>query len=329
MPQQAKNFHPPLSCWVITDGAAGNERQALALARALNISPKVIRLQLRAPWSWLAPHLTVGNRLALPFELRSLTETSWPNITIGCGRQAAWLTRMLRLWSEHRTFTVQILNPRISTTHFDLVIAPQHDNLAGENVITTIGSLNPVDDEWLAKGYTKFHSFAQCPQPRTAVLIGASHKSQKLDEKYFAGLFTELTRIYQREGGSFLVSTSRRTYSNVIPYLRAAFSAWPSFFYDGSGEGENPYAGFLAYADRIVVTPDSVNMLSEACATGKPVFTYMRQPLQGKIADFHKKLHEKGLLQSLPPSDQPWSAIPLRETALVAQKISRYLGSRQ
>jgi len=325
MVQQSKtNF----SCWVITDGAAGNERQALALARALKVSPKILRLKLRAPWSWLAPRAMMGDRLALPQELRDSFTPPWPELAIGCGRQAAWLTRMLRKWSNNRTFTIQILDPRISTTYFDLVITPQHDNLRGDNVITTLGSLNAVDDDWLAEGYKKFHTFTQFPRPRTTVLIGGSHRSQKLDSAYFTALINELTDIYNRDGGSFLVSISRRTPSNVTSFLREVFSQWPGYFYDGSGEKENPYPGFLAYADRLVVTPDSVNMLSEACATGKPVWTYTPQSMRGKLAQFHTSLKEKGLLQSLPFTEVSWSSIPLRETYSIAEKIGSYFSSR-
>ncbi|MGA7437540.1 MAG: nucleoside-diphosphate sugar epimerase, partial [Luteibacter sp.] len=43
---------PAGSCWVITDGAAGNRRQALALAEALTPSIRELVVELRAPWAW-------------------------------------------------------------------------------------------------------------------------------------------------------------------------------------------------------------------------------------------------------------------------------------
>jgi mitochondrial fission protein ELM1 len=99
---------------------------------------------------------------------------------------------------------------------------------------------------------------------------------------------------------------------------------WPGRFYAGPQDGENPYAGFLAYADRVVVTPDSVNMLSEACATGKPVSSYVRYPLHGKLALFHQALEDTGLLQPLGQSLDP-NVAPLREAAKVAAAIgARY-----
>jgi mitochondrial fission protein ELM1 len=246
----------------------------------------------------------------------------WPHIAIGCGRRAALLTRALRSWSGHRCFTVQILDPRIGTSAFDLVIAPQHDGVAGANVIHSIGALNPVDPDWLGAGRTHFAELAMLPSPRTALLIGGSNRAQRLDTHYFDALLERLAARHAREGGSFLVSASRRTPAALATRLRAAFAQFPGRYWSGDGDGENPYAGFLAWADRIVVTPDSVNMLSEACATGKAVYTFAARPISGKLAAFHAELlgsaHLRLLDDPLKPVQQP---PPLAETAAIAELV--------
>ena len=312
---------PP--CRVISDGAAGNERQALALAAALGVPARVWRLQLRAPWSWLAPRWSVGATLALPAELRHAMQAPWPQIAIGCGRQAALLTRLLHERSGGKTFCVQILDPRIAPQHFDLVIAPRHDNLVGANVLQTLGALNPIDDTWLSNAAQQFGTLSELSAPRTAVLIGASNHAQRLDHAYFEALLDKLGMLHQRDGGSFLVTTSRRTPVDLAVWLRKKFVAFPGIFWAGNADGENPYAGFLAHATRIVVTPDSVNMLSEACASGKPVLTFASRPLRGKLAGFHANLHAAGYLQGLQTLAPLRSAYaqPLRETATVAASV--------
>src|SRR5690606_38571034 len=100
-------------------------------------------------------------------------------------------------------------------------------------------------------------------------------------------------------------------------HLREAFAAFAGAFWAGDGDGPNPYAGFLGWADRLVVTPDSVNMLSEACATGKPVLTYVHEPVRGKLAAFHAALREAGQLHDL-GADTGTAPPPLRETTRVA-----------
>lgn len=312
---------------MISDGAAGNELQALALARALDVVPRTIRLGVKHPWDWLAPRLTLAASLGMRDEAGNAIDPPWPDIAIGCGRKAALLTRCLRPWSGGRCFTVQILDPRISPAHFDAVVAPRHDQLHGDNVIETLGALNAIDDAWLGAGRARFAGFAELPAPRTAVLVGASHRAQALDDAYFDALLRSLAALHGSVGGSFLVSTSRRTPAHRSARLREAVSKWPGIFWAGPQDGENPYPGILAWADRIIVSADSVNMISEACASGKPVHAFATHPVVGKLGAFHDALSRTGHLTAL-EADPPACPPPLRELAGVAAGIRRLMARR-
>lgn len=308
------------SCWVISDGAAGNERQALALAEALDLQPRILRLSIAQPWAAFAPRLTWAASRALRDQDARPIGPPWSDIAIGCGRRAALLTRCLRGWSTGRCFTVQILDPRVSPSQFDVVVAPRHDRLSADNLIETLGALNPVDDAWLAAGRAHFAELGQCPAPRTAVLIGASNSAQTLDDAYFEALHRTLAGLFEKHGGSFLVSASRRTPADRIAALRRQFAAWPGIFWAGPEDGENPYPGLLGWADRIIVTADSVNMISEACATLVPVHAFATRPVVGKLGEFHESLIRAGRL-SAPGDNVPTRSVPLRETAEVATRI--------
>ncbi|HEY6941915.1 mitochondrial fission ELM1 family protein [Dokdonella sp.] len=309
------------TCWAISDGAAGNARQALALARALGLAAQPMDVVLREPWDLLAPRLVLGSAGAIRRRDGRALQPPWPDLAIGCGRRAALVTRQLRAWSEGRTYAVQILDPRIASDAFDLVIAPQHDHVDGANVISSIGALNPVDPPWLAEGRARFAGLAACPSPRTTVLVGGSNRAQTLDDAYFDGLLERLLAWHDADGGSFLVSVSRRTPAPLAARLRTRFAAMPGRFWGGIADGENPYAGFLAHADRIVVTPDSVNMISEACATGRPVYTWAARPIRGKLAAFHAELVGSGHLRRLGDTDARPQPPPLAETAAIAELV--------
>lgn len=315
------------ACWVISDGAAGNERQALALAGALSLQSRVIRLRTKHPWDWFAPRVALGAALGMRDEAGHSIGPPWPAVAIGCGRQAALLTRCLRRWSAGRCFTVQILDPRIPAQRFDVVVAPRHDRLRGDNVIETLGALNAIDDAWIAAGRARFAGFAELPAPRTAVLVGASHRAQALDDAYFDALLRSLATLHGRVGGSFLVSTSRRTPAGRSARLREAFARWPGIFWAGPEDGENPYPGILAWADRLIVSADSVNMVSEACASGKPVHAFATHPVAGKLGAFHDALSRAGHLTAL-EADPPACPPPLRELAGVAAGIRRLMAGR-
>ncbi len=314
--------HSLHNAWVISDGAAGNERQALALASAMQVPARVLRLPLRAPWSWFAPRMLPGGRLALAARERASFVSPWPDLAIGCGRGAALLTRLLGTLSDGACFTVQVLDPRIDPRHWDAVVAPKHDLLQGANVLSPLGSLNPVDDDWLASGREAFPEFANLPRPRVALLIGGPRRGIEFD----AGLLQRLIASVRTSaaGGSVLATVSRRTPPEFAANLRAALANFPGTFW--AGNGANPYPGLLGWADRIVVTPDSVNMLSEACATGVPVHTVVAAALPDKLARFHASLRKRGLLAD--PGETRGDVPPLRESAAIAAQLLMRITAR-
>ena len=316
-------------CWVITDAAAGNQRQALALAEYLQMPFRHLVLESRAPWSWLAPRLTLGGQLALPAHQRPLFAPPWPSVAIGCGRAAALFTRLLRPWSEGHCYTVQILDPRMDPAYWDTVIAPRHDRVEGSNVLRPLGSLNAVDDAWLADGRESCPQFVELPQPRVGVLLGGPRKGIALDADYARQLATHLLEHQRYEGGSLLVLASRRTSPALVETFRHALKGVPGLVWAGHDDGRNPYPGVLGWADRLVVTPDSVNMLSEACAVGCPVQTLICSPLPAKIERFHQALREAGLLQDLSTPAPAQRRPPLRETAAIATELRERIHHRQ
>lgn len=316
--------NPPRSAWVISDGAAGNARQALALAAALGVPARVMTLPLRPPWAWLAPRWLPGGRLALAPRERAGFEPPWPNVALGCGRGAALLTRMLRALSGGACYTVQILDPRIDPRHWDAVVVPSHDRLRGPNVLTTLGALNPIDAGWLASGREAFPDFGALPRPRIAVLIGGPRRRGVVFDDALSARLIELVHVIAA-GGSVFATTSRRTPPEFAARARDAFAAYPGVFWTGGGA--NPYPGILGWADRIVVTADSVNMLSEACATGAPVHVAAAAPLPPALVHFHAALRERGLLTE--PDDAHAAVAPLRETQAVAAELRARIAARE
>jgi mitochondrial fission protein ELM1 len=318
----ARPHRPQDECWAITDQSAGNQRQALALAERMGMPVRHLVLSLRAPWSWLSPRMLAGGRLALPASQRVAFAPPWPAVAIGCGRSAALLTRMLRALTEGHCHTVQILDPRIEPAHWDTVIAPRHDGLTGANVLNPIGSLNPIDDAWLEDGREASPSLGYLPRPRVGVLLGGSRTGIRIDADYARHLVERLLARRQREGGSLLVLTSRRTPAAVADVMRNALRGVPGLLWAGPDDGNNPYPGVLGWAERLVVTPDSVNMLSEACAVGCAVHTFAPASLPPKLARFHGSLRKAGLLRDV-DDESPAHQTPLRETEAIAEALRK------
>lgn len=294
-------------------------RQAVALASALKLGVhRPLVLEPRAPWKWVAPRWLPG--MADGFGPRfSELVASPPDLAVGCGRQAAGALRLLR---ERGSTVVQILDPRLSPRHWDLVVVPEHDRLRGENVLTLLGSLNPVNDDWLALGRAAFAEFGALPGPRTALLVGGPTGHAPWDEADMARVFEQVAAQVRAEGGSVLATTSRRTPPALVGALRKAFVGVPQVIWGDGGDGVNPYAGLLGWAHRVVVSPDSVNLLSEACATRVPVCVALGEQAQGRMVVFQQALRERGRLQ------ERWlewevegDVVPLRETGRVAERV--------
>lgn len=311
--------------WLLTDGNAGNLRQAEALAAALGLdSPRFPLLEPQPPWRWLAPRRLPGARHAFgPGFAAELARGATPELVIGCGRQGALAARLVR---ERGARAVQILDPRIDPRHWDVVVVPAHDRLRGRNVVPLLGSLNPVDDAWLARARLDFPALCALPQPRTALLLGGPTRLAPWTAEQLAATLARVRTQVLAEGGSLLATVSRRTPAALRAPLHAAMRGVPGVLWDGEAGGANPYPGLLACADRIVCTPDSVNMISEACATAAPVHVAGPDLARGRLAGFLGALLELGRIRPLDATLAPFPVQPLRETARVAGEVRRRLG---
>ncbi|HVK50464.1 MAG TPA: mitochondrial fission ELM1 family protein [Pseudoxanthomonas sp.] len=308
--------------WTVTDGHAGNLRQAQALARALDLHPvQDVELQPLAPWRWWAPRRLPGSQQAFgPGFAQRLSAP--PELAIGCGRQAALATRLLR---QLGTRVVQILDPRLPPHHWDWVVAPAHDRASGDNVIKVQGSLNEIDDHWLAAARAAFPALGALPGPRTAVLLGGPSAHMAFDLAAFDALAAKLDALHVH--GSLLITASRRTPLDVRARLRQRYAGRAdALVWMDEGDGANPYSGLLAWADRIICTPDSVNMLSEACATRAPVFVFEPERLRGRPRAFLEFLLSRGRVRALTAAVDDGDVEPLRETDRVAAILRERLG---
>lgn len=313
--------------WVVTDGKAGMLSQALGLAEAVGspIIEKTVRIA--APWRWLPPFAWPSFLPGTGPEGESL-DGEPPDLLIACGRQVIGAALHVRRRSRGRTFTVYVQHPHIDPRRFDLVAAPLHDRLSGPNVIPLTGALHRVTEEKLRLARDHFAaSLAHLPRPLVAVSLGGSNSVYRFTMADADRLASGLRAIVTREGGSLAVTPSRRTDTTVAARLQADLADLPMVFWDGSGE--NPYLGFLALADTIVVTCDSVNMISEACSTGSPVYI---APLTGsgdsKFAPFHAAMIEAGCARPFTGKFERWHYEPLNETARVAEEIRRRMAAR-
>jgi uncharacterized protein len=309
---------PFTSCWIVTDGKAGMESQCLGLAEALGLAPKNIRVTLREPWRTLAPHWRWG--LEHAFAANPLVPP-WPDVLIATGRLSVPASLHIGR-ANPATRRVQIQNPGISPRHFDLVIAPMHDDLWGTNVIQTVGALHRVTPERLDREARRLASrLGDLPRPYIGVLIGGANAAYRFAVEDALALGAALARHAAACRGSLLVTPSRRTGEKNVAAIRAALAQVPGFVWDGTSD--NPYFGILGSADVILVTGDSVNMVTEACASGRSVYIYNLPGGATKFARFHQALALRGYARLYEGSLEKKPVNRLYEMTRVARAVQQ------
>ena len=279
------------SCWIFSDGKAGNDAQTLGVANALSLAVELKSVAPRGVHRLLSPWIGVasrehfggaGSRFAPP----------WPRIAMSIGRLTTPYIRALKRRAGPGTFTVILQDPKVSLRTADLFWVPEHDRLRGPNVVTTLTaphSFSPSRLAALRQSMPK--AIAALPEPRVAVLLGGSNGDYTYTPAALQRLTDRLTE-FGRLGAGFLVTPSRRSDPALVACAKAAVQPFPHIFWDMAGE--NPYPHFLACADVFLAPADSINMTGEPCATGRPVYVFHPDGGSPKFARFHRALEEYG-----------------------------------
>lgn len=315
-----------LDTWVVTDGKPGMQNQCVGLAEALGTTPDVRQLVIRQPWRSLPPQLWFAPLSAIAPGSAPLSPP-WPDLLIATGRQTVAPAMAIRRLSGGKTFCVQIQNPKVATSRFDLIAAPIHDRLTGPNVIATYGALGRVNPGKLAAEAEQFRAGVEAlPGPRIMISLGGDNGVFRLTQTVIDRLAGQLRQMALDTGASLLITPSRRTDPALAERLRERLSGLPHLWHDG--EGANPYLGWLGLADAVIVTGDSVSMVSEACATGKPVFIVDLEGGNAKFTRFHMALRRDGLTRPFIGRLEHWTYPPLDDTAKVADAVRERLATR-
>jgi len=304
--------------WILSEGYAGLQAQALGLAEAAGLRPDLRVLTPRPPWKWVAASLWPKPLAAVPEAVRA----PLPELIIGCGGVAAAVGAALR--RDHRP-VVQIQHPRMDPRRFDLIVANRHDELSGPNVVVIRTALHRVTTAKLAASAEEWRGrFAHLRRPLVAVLVGGSNGRFRLDAAVARGLAGQLAEMMGRDAVGVAITPSRRTDPAAMRVLAETLGPLGAWVWDGSGD--NPYFGMLALADAIIVTVDSVSMVSEAVATCAPV---MLADLPGRSRRnflFTEGLLRDGRVRAFVGRLEKWPVAPLDDTPAAAAEMCRRLG---
>jgi mitochondrial fission protein ELM1 len=326
--------------WVLDDPRPGTSAQAIGIAERLGVPFRRIPLA----WRWathvagLVPGgslagLAAPSREAARQALRPASSragqrgTAAPGLVISAGRRSAAVALWMK--QQYGCRIVHCMSPGVAGLlyrHlFDLLVIPEHDApRPAPNVFPVLGAPHRLSPLLLRQAEQAWQErLGHLPHPRIALLVGGPVRGQDMAPALAHGLGRRVARLASSAGGSVLASTSRRTGKEATETLAAGLSPALHLLFRWGEPGENPYRGFVASADAIIVTADSVSMISEACATDAAVYVALPELAGPRHRRLIESLYQAGQARPLGNSLAPWSRLPLDEAGRVAAEIRR------
>ena len=317
----------PVDAWILTSGEAGHRTQARGLALAVAGQAREITVDLRPPWRYLPGHLA-------PFALHGLTRASehpappWPDLLVSSGRRAAAVAIAIRRAAKGKTMAVHVPDPYADPAAFDLVVCLNHDTASGPNVLSLPTAVHDLTPAKLAEAADLWRDRLRAPgRPLIGVALGGTVHRRSVSEDQMGELFGGLDSLRHATNARMAITPSRRTSPEVRALLTTWFEEDPEVFV-WDMQGDNPYRGILALSDRLVVTSDSVSMVSEALASKASVEVF-GVPGSSRHIQFIDRLAERGLLR--PFTGDPVSAPslgPINATDVAAEAVRKMLRER-
>jgi len=303
---------------LLTEGMHGMISQAEGLAKALDLDFIHQKIELNNLWKLIPPKFT-------PVSLKVYKNFKIPefDIIISCGRKSVVSSIYLKKNSAKKIFNIHIQNPKVNLKNFDFVVVPEHDEISGDNVVSTKGAIHYLTEHEINQKKDYLKSFIKNDRRKILTLIlGGPTKYYDYSIKNFKEIFLILSNLLNQENLQFVVIPSMRTPQNIIDYAKDFFDNNHTII---KNVDKNAYLSALAISDYIVVTCDSSSMISETALTGKPIYVANIFPKKKdlRFQKFRNLFRELNIIRNLGEPLEIWNYKKLDETRRVANIIKQ------
>ena len=309
-----------LKALLLTQGMHGMVSQVEGLAKALNLNYKHQEIKLKKFWNFIPPFLTPISMSVLESEFIFDSK-----VIISCGRKSVIPSLALKKKYKEKIFTIHIQDPKVSLDKFDLIICPEHDNITGNNVIKTIGAIHYLSEKEISKE-NNYLKIDKENKKIIAFIIGGPNKYYTYSEKEIDFLFNKIKSIFTRDKYKLVVIPSYRTPSDII---KKAFNSFGHDHMVVKDVDKKAYLSALSISDYIVVTCDSISMISEAAITGKPIYVAQMNTSKNNLRfqKFFSQFRQLNIIKDLTDKIDLWSYSKLDEvnriSPLINEKIKK------
>ena len=309
-----------LKALLLTQGMHGMVSQVEGLAKALKFNFKHQKIKLKPFWNLIPPKFT-------PITENLLTEKFIcdSKIIISCGRKSVIPSIALKKRFGSEIFNIHIQDPKVSYKHFDLIISPEHDGIKGDNILTTQGSIHYLTKKEILENI-KYLQLNKGKKKVVTFVIGGPNKYYDYSEDQTHFIFNKVKTLFTPDKFKIVIIPSYRTPEEVI---KKAFNTFNFNHHVIKTVDKKAYLSSLALADYIVVTCDSTSMISEAAATGKPVYMAMMKPKKSidRFKSFYTQFKSLGIARELTDNVENWSYNKLDEVNRIAPIIKEKMKS--
>jgi mitochondrial fission protein ELM1 len=307
---------------LLTEGMHGMISQVEGLAKALDIDFTHHKVELNHLWKFIPPNLSPVSQNVF----KKIDHDDF-DVIISCGRKSVIPSIHLKNTANKKVFNIHIQDPKVDLNNFDFIVAPEHDAIQGQNVISTKGAIHYLTENEISENKDYLNSFIKKDERKIWTLIlGGPTKYYDYSTKNMKHIFTSLYKLLKKHDFQLVVIPSMRTPINTIHYAREFFGDNHTIIMDVD---KKAYLSALALSENIIVTCDSSSMISEAALTGKPIYIASILPRKNdkRFQSFRNLFRELNITRNLGEEVENWTYEKLDETNRVASIIKQKINS--
>ena len=307
---------------LLTEGMHGMISQVEGLAKALDIDFTHHKVELNHLWKFIPPNLSPVSQNVF----KKIDHDDF-DVIISCGRKSVIPSIHLKNIANKKVFNIHIQDPKVDLNNFDFIVAPEHDAIQGQNVISTKGAIHYLTENEISENKDYLNSFIKKDERKIWTLIlGGPTKYYDYSTKNMKHIFTSLYKLLKKHDFQLVVIPSMRTPLNTIHYAREFFGDNHTIIMDVD---KKAYLSALALSENIIVTCDSSSMISEAALTGKPIYIASILPRKNdkRFQSFRNLFRELNITRNLGEEVENWTYEKLDETNRVANIIKQKINS--
>ena len=300
---------------LLTEGFHGMISQVEGLAKALDLDFIREKIELNNFWKLFPPKITPVKN----FVFKNKLDHKF-NIVISCGRKSVIASLYLKNKYKSKIINIHIQNPKVSLSNFDFIIAPEHDSLFGENVVTSRGAIHYLTNDELIENENYLKPRIDSQKKIISFIIGGPNKYYDYNDKIIDEIFLKIENNFIKNNYQAIIIPSMRTPKNIIEKAQNYFDKNQIIVLDVD---KKAYLSALKLADHIVVTCDSTSMISEAAITGKPIYVAQMPSIKRnqRFKEFFNLFESLKIIKNLDSSVESWNYEKLDET----NRISGYI----